>query len=42
MGQASATDGKARLRESLVAMHLQNGEAKEKAERLADLAIAGR
>jgi len=42
MGQAGTTDGKARLRESLIAMHLQNGEGKEKAERLADLAIAGR
>ena len=42
MGQASGTDGKARLRESLIAMHLQNGESKDKAERLADLAVAGR
>jgi|GEM_PF-5276948 len=42
MGPAGTTDGKARLRESLIAMHLQNGEGKEKAERLADLAIAGR
>jgi len=42
MGAAGANDGgKARLRESLVAMHMQNGETKEKAERLADLAIDG-
>lgn len=43
MGPASgADDGKTRLRESLVAMHLQNGEPKEKAERLADLAMLGK
>jgi len=43
MGPASgADDGKARLRESYVQMHLQNGETKEKAERLADLAVLGR
>jgi len=42
MGAASgADDGKARLRESYVQMHLQNGETKEKAERLADLAVLG-
>jgi hypothetical protein len=41
-GSGGTDDGKARLRESLIAMHIQNGEAKEKAERLADLAILGR
>jgi len=41
-GTGGTDDGKARLRESLIAMHLQNGETKEKAERLADLAVAGR
>ncbi len=43
MGPASGTDnGKARLREALIATYLEQGEPKEKAEKLADLAMLGK
>ena len=43
MGEAgSGSDGKARLRESLIASYIERGETKETAEKLADLATQGR
>lgn len=41
-GGSTDGDGKKRLRESMIALHIERGETQEQAEKLADLAMLGR